>query len=456
MQVQVSRSDDRASAGEESVVVWLGLLNPELLPNIIPSDYEMEKMDIDFDKRQLPFGEALVQVAQDHFTFFSAAEDGGDAEQQEDGSPGLSGRVASLETAVEKISSNLEVLVQLQQGHSISKKATSKAPAMRKPALKKPPVVALEPSPFYPDLDPGVVAAAISAGVEQSVLEDMQSLMTKNAKGAQALRQSKVLIQPNALSDTEDEEGEESGLVGGSSDLVGSALSKLTQIVGSMAKEKKNKKVPSKLEPALDGAFAGAHSESSAATGGKKSAVARRALRATLQEAPEEIFALVEKLMAEDVYSQTIAPGMTEMTSFSARGWLEHRSRVGPYKAVAHASWGVSGILDALRAGKTSSARARACLLLLQLDQSAVDKGSWSLASDLSLELPPPFTSLAQHQPPGEGELPYSRLLDPRWCELAVSHLKEQEEYLSKRKGLSKKTTDSEDLSPGPKRNPEV
>ena len=37
--------------------------------------------------------------------------------------------------------------------------------------------------------------------------------------------------------------------------------------------------------------------------------------------------------MAEDVYSQTVAPGMSELTSFSARGWLEHRSRVGPYKA---------------------------------------------------------------------------------------------------------------------------
>ena len=39
--------------------------------------------------------------------------------------------------------------------------------------------------------------------MEQSVLEEMQALMTKNVKGAQALRQNKVVPQANVLSDSE-------------------------------------------------------------------------------------------------------------------------------------------------------------------------------------------------------------------------------------------------------------
>ena len=76
------------------------------------------------------------------------------------------------------------------------------------------------------------------------------------------------------------------------------------------------------------------------------------------------------------------------------------------------------------------------------------------MASELSLEHPPPFTSLLQHSPPGEGEPPYSRLLDPRWGEIAMAYLREQEDFLSKRKGLGKtvKKDDGEDDNDSPKR----
>jgi hypothetical protein len=78
-------------------------------------------------------------------------------------------------------------------------------------------------------------------------------------------------------------------------------------------------------------------------------------------------------------------------------------------------------------------------ILLLQIDQAACDRGNWTLASELSLEHPPPFSSLLQHSPPGEGEPPYSRLLDPRWGEVAMAYLREQDDFLSKRKNLGKK-----------------
>jgi hypothetical protein len=39
----------------------------------------------------------------------------------------------------------------------------------------------------------------------------------------------------------------------------------------------------------------------------------------------------------------------------------------------------------------------------------------------------------------GEGESPFSRLLDPRWSEVMLSHLKDAEDYVQKRRSLGKK-----------------
>ena len=75
------------------------------------------------------------------------------------------------------------------------------------------------------------------------------------------------------------------------------------------------------------------------------------------------------------------------------------------------------------------------------LDQTACDRGSWLLSAELALENGPPMSALSQHQPPAtlEGEQPFSRLLDPRWAEIAMSHVRETEEYVQRRARLGKK-----------------
>jgi hypothetical protein len=47
-------------------------------------------------------------------------------------------------------------------------------------------------------------------------------------------------------------------------------------------------------------------------------------------------------------------------------------------------------------------------------------------------------------------------LLDPRWGEIALAHLKEQDEFLTKRRGLGKpvKKDDAEDEKGSPRRKP--
>ncbi len=460
--VKNCREDDRSSAGDSDSVLWLGFIGADYSGAIELSNPESEAVEIDFGEDPLPYADALVHVAQDHFAFFSAEEGAEEVPAQESGSEKLAERVGHLEIMIQNLNATMASLVPTTPGTPKVTFAEPAPPAVAyklptaKPRAKTQATVQVETEEKFPDLDAGVVNAALQAGVEPGALEEMQALMAKNPKGAKALKQNRsVPLTSNVLSESEEDEAEEPGSQAGSSDPVATALAKLTKIVGHLSSDKKKRAGTSRLETALDGALVGHGGESSSSLGGKKSAMARRILRGTLQDSPDEIFSLIEKLMAEDVLSQTLQPGLS-LPSFTARGWVEHRSKIGPYKAVAHASWGIAGVLDQLRKGNSSAARARCCLLLLQLDQSCVDKGNWGLASELSLEAPPPFGSLSQRLAPSvhDGDLPYSRLLDPRWAEVALAHLKDQDDYLARRRNLGKKAVGDQDdpPSPGPKK----
>ena len=164
--------------------------------------------------------------------------------------------------------------------------------------------------------------------------------------------------------------------------------------------------------------------------------------------------------MFEDLNSQTCPPGQ-QPHGLSARAWVEFRSKVTAYKASAYSAWALSGVLDSLVAGNIAQARARACLGLLQIDQACIDRGNYVLAAELSLEVGPPLSALSQHVPPDvlQGESPFSKLLDSRWAEIALGHLKDQEDYLSRRRNIGKvqntKGEAGEEPSAGyPKRKP--
>lgn len=57
------------------------------------------------------------------------------------------------------------------------------------------------------------------------------------------------------------------------------------------------------------------------------------------------------------------------------------------------------------------------------------------------------MTALGQHVPPDIhlGDSPYSKLLDSRWAEVSLAHLKDQEEYLTRRKNIGKTTSKAGD-----------
>ena len=486
VEVAVCSLDEREVEVEGlTVQIWVGYLKPDLIARVdfsltdIATEYTFEA---DCAALVLPYAKALAEATNEHFAFFSATDgmpsdmaDGCEEAPEELGLPEVSAKIVSLEDQLHQLTSSVQMLVELQ------KPPQSRPSALRTTAKSSSPIdarVKFAPKPKpqsrkvgapeeFPTLDAGVVRAALQAGVSRQSLEQMSRLVSKNPKGAK-LADLNPALSLDPLS--EDEEGEadqdgdcpldpDDGSALHSGDPVQSAVMKLTDIVQTLSEDRRKKSNQSTLDAALDQVSGASVPESSGLGYGKRSAAARRSLRALLNDNPADIYGFIERLMWEDISSQTLGPGISAPAS-SARAWLEHRSRIGSYRTLAHSSWGVAGALDALMQSQVASARARLCVLLLQLDQSAIDQGSWYLAAELGLEAGPPMSALEQHRLPNlqAGEAPYSRLLDSRWAEICMTHLREQEDFVNRRKNLGKVAPkkEAEDEGDAPRRRPKA
>ena len=468
-----SLEDRSVLDGSVTMKVWMGYVGDEFISGL---EYVDEESDpevafvVEEVRSHLPHLDALGEAAREHFAFLTA-ESGGSMvplpAAEEDGSGGLQARVTKMEEMLAGLGDQMETMVQMMSSRSPSPK----------------PRVKINPKPVmveggglgsrYPGLDPSVVAAAISAGVDGSLLE-MQRMVGMQKPSERRMREPAIRyasakpgpkkpvvpVAANVLSESEDEDqggevatGSGSGSAGAGEASMQASLGKLTQILEVLTAEKLKGGKKSKIDTALDYAAIGSSAEGTSVGGVKKAAAARRALRQALLDTPEEVSAMIERLMLEDLTAQTMVPGMPTV-ALNARAWLEHRSRVGAYKTSAYSAWSAAGILNDLINGRFSHARARAGLLLLMLDQTAIDRGSWVLSAELALEPGPPLARFAQHTLPStlEGESPYSRLLDSRWAEVALSHLRDTEGYMSRRKNVGKMVVEEEkDKRPKPK-----
>lgn len=464
MNVQVlacGQIDRDNPSGEETLKVWLGFLETSAAQLVEESTLD-EDLDHEFEDGFLPYAQALVEVAQEHFSFFSASEHAANGAAGF-GSQDLASRVGFLETSIAQVLSKLDQMAP-DKPSPFSQRPKPAAQKRSKSPQGLPAEVDayLDGAPLtadmFPNLDPGVVQAAFQAGIEPAALQDMQRLMTQNVKSANRLKQQSQSVLKNPLSDDEGQEAPaDAGGVPDNGDPMQSAIGQLAQIVSLLTEDKKKKKATTRLDLALESTGASSSDGSSLGVG-KRAAAARRILRSTLNEAPQEIYTVVERLISEDLNSVTVGPGLTP-PAFSARAWMEHRSRITNYRAVAHCGWAIAGALDAVKDGNISLCRARLCLGLMQVDQSCIDKGNWSMAAEMNLESSPPFSALSRHVLPNvaEGESPFSKLLDPRWAEVMLSHLRETDDYLQKRRNVGKARLledDEEESSPSPRRRP--
>ena len=461
---------------DQTMKLWMGFLPPEQVVVLSQEEEEVEYAHVfwesDFESF-FPSGASLVAAASEHFAFQSATAGEEETEQPlvDFGSHAMESRLGCLENLVGSLAAKLDSVFVPQEAAETPTQP-GRPSALKKPSRSREKTSA--PHVSFPSLDPSVVASALSAGVDVSSLREMERLMQEpTVKGKKIAEPPGASSKPapapkkqqgvNVLSETDSDEEEQKepggsggGTPGGSQPSMEDAVSQLAQIVQVLTSDKMKKQKVSRVETALDGVSASGVSETGSIGSGKRTAAARRALRAALVENPEEIVSLIERLMMEDLSSQTVTPGQP-VPSLCAKAWVEHRSRIGHWKSSAYTAWTAAAALDALRAGNVPGCRARLNLMLLMLDQTACDRGSWTLSSELSLEQPPPMSALQTHSPPSiqDGELPFSRLLDPRWAEVAMSHVRDTEEYISRRSKLGRKDPGG-DTDPSPKVRPKA
>ncbi|CAE7241416.1 unnamed protein product [Symbiodinium sp. CCMP2592] len=452
LEVGATGADDRYSdVAVGDVKLWVGYLDPKLEADV---DYLSTGADHPFgqDDRGLPLvphGQGLANAISDVFTFHSAAE-GPPADHV--GSQ-MADRVATLEDALGKIAAGFKVIMEREAGEQGRGLAPPTGPsALKARAKRKAEPAGADPAPRpspgdlnLVNLDPGVAQAAHDAGVSRAALAEMDRLVGNAPRGPAAGRrgvQPPPARQPLGLSESEDDgvpgavapvdpaQGDEEN-----GDKLGTVLNRLTQVVESLAQDKVKKAAgASNLDALLDGGSGMSSGSLESGAVPRRNAAARRALRQALTENPALISRVIEGHMTEDLMGMN-QPNVP--TRSSARAWLEYRSRIGPYNTLAKAAWAAAGALDAIRHQRYAETEARLNVLLLMLDQVGVDKGAWSFANELSLEPPVPMHSFRQHDV-RDTEQVYSRLLDPRWAELALGHLKDQLDFAEKRDKLGR------------------
>lgn len=355
--------------------VWVGYLHRDLAQDLQP--YSAVAVCNHYFMREegrvlIPFPDSLIAAANEHFAFFSAQEeeplphvdgedeaplaelipqkntpdgrDGQPVQEPASGSVAIERRVQNIESVMDAMQTTLQQIAS-KVGSTPKTVATKpKAPAKAAANQSKPLALSCQaPSKTvnsYPHLDPAVVQAALQAGVTHENLVQMEKVVLNNARARKTADPNKNL-ELDPLSEDENDnqviavENEE--LVEGSGsaqDPMMQSLTKLTNIMSMLTEDKARKTARSKLDAALDSLQA-TGSDSTALGAGKKTAAARRALRNAFLDHPEEIHMLVEKLMFEDLNSQTLAPGC-QPRGLSARAWVEFRSRIGSYKGSAY------------------------------------------------------------------------------------------------------------------------
>ncbi|CAL1134213.1 unnamed protein product [Cladocopium goreaui] len=447
--VAACQADKREVLGFDAVdiKVWFGLLHPAMEGDVdyVGEDEIHYHFSPEGEEPLFPYGPALVEVAQAHYSFSTADE--GIPKDVPECPPNFTGvseeRFQKLELALEGMQRGLQQLLGARVGASPKTLARPLPP----PPVNKAPKSNAVGSQEVAGLEPEVVQSALAAGIPLAHLEEMGSILKGKPQRIEELPRKRPVqkTKQGPLSESEEEEdveAEEEGLPsGGSGEQEGAgpqrsmerAIVKLTAIAAKLAGPKEKHKIDSLLDGGSGGV---AGSESSSIGAGRKNAAAMRALQKCLLEDPKYIFQIMEANLQSDFLARPIQPGEPLASGTTVRGWLTARSRIQLYHNHVRWAWQVGGIWDCLIAGRHEEARARCALLIGAADQASIDGGNWVVSNVALLEAPPPYQSFATHQSPSPLELQHSVLYDHRWAETFLGHLKEVDSFVDAKKKL--------------------
>ncbi len=383
----------------------------------------------------LPYGKALVEVANEHFGFVTAESEMAPTPAVVQVAP-MEDRMKKLEDSLEAIRGSLAELAGEPRGGCRAVPLPAKKPKKKEKAAGA-----------VAGMDPTTVQAARQAGIPESHLEEMSKILRSRPQKLEDVPRKGALVKPapsGPLGETEDE-GEEDGEVELIPDVSGSADRKqsnslenaviqLTAIAKKLTGEESRK---DRIDQILDGVGgSGSHGESSSLPTSRKNSVALRALQRCLREDPKYIYQTVEANLQGDFLGRAASAGEPRVPGTTVRGWLSSRSRVQNYQQHVRWCWALGGVWDALIEGHPEEARARCALMMCAADQASIDGGNWLMSTVALLEPVPPYQQFVHHTAPSPAEAQHSALYDPRWAEIFPTYLKEVDSFVDAKKKL--------------------
>ena len=426
---------------EEDIIkqmkIWVGLMDPEMESEL--SFAEEDGLTYHFGSTigdyLVPYAQALVEVASEHFAFASAESEVPAARQMKKAAKN------SVENRLENVEEMLSVIA--QNLAKVTGEPGSSAGGSKSARPKTNPKPSVQPVPKIRGLDNASVQAALEAGIPMDHLQEMGKILKSKPTKLEDVPRKKVsLVSGSALDESEEDaeevevirEGDGTAADGGPKG-VEEAILQLTRIAAKLTGGSSGKK--EKMEQLLDGVSGSAGAtESSGHPGTRKNAAALRALQRCLREDPKFIFQTLENNLQTDFQGRAVQAGEPMSGNATVRGWLTGRSRIQNYQQHVRWCWSLGGIWDCLIAGQNDEARARCGLLLAAADQASIDQGSWVLSTVGLLEPVPPYQLFNNHSQPTAAEAQHSALYDVRWAELFLSHLKEVDAFSEAKRKL--------------------
>ena len=125
-------------------------------------------------------------------------------------------------------------------------------------------------------------------------------------------------------------------------------------------------------------------------------------------------------------------PGSSSNPAASARAYVAFSIPFGYHRVLGSLGWGLATAWDELSDGNVESALATLSLLLVAIEQAALDDGSWSLAWLLTLLPEPPWATM-NRRPDTNALRPFSRLADTQWIAAAISYIRDVEKIRESR-----------------------
>ena len=293
----------------------------------------------------VPFGPALVEVANEHFGFVTAESGGPGAPQAP---TTVEGRLSQLERMIEGVNANLSSLIGAPS-------VMAPRPKVRSSQEKNAQARKADRGGGVAGLNPTTVAAALEAGVPMAHLEEMGKILQSKPPRLEDVPRKPTLKKkagPLEESAEEEEESEGAELIpddAGGADQKGvippqsieQALLQLTTIATKLTKADQKK---DKLDLILEGGSgSAAGSEQSGVPGTRRNAAAVRALQKMLREDPKYLYEHIETNLQADFNGRAPAPGEPWTPGTTVRGWLMSRSRIQNYQNHVRWCWALGG-----------------------------------------------------------------------------------------------------------------